>query len=480
MAGSFSDSVDFDPTSSSVLMFNNNTGQNTRGYVVKISNSGQASDLSDFGFSSSTAYSIDSDTSGIYVAGQTRLLKIGNAFNLVWSTQIEPTISELKVSPNGYIYLGGFFQGVKDFDPSPTSTYLLNGGGSSAFFILKLDTAGNFIWAKAMQESSSTKYVYGLSLSDNEDVALSGCFSGILDADPDTLNYLFTSAGLRDGFVLVLDSSGTFKAATTVGSAGNENFRATHFKSNTEVLVAGEFSNTIDIDPTAGSINITSNGLSDFFMLNLGLCNNLITNLTDTACASYTVPSGTATYTTSGTYTDVLTNTQGCDSVLEINLTIVQNNLNPTISQTNNGLEGYVLGGSSALQWEWINCQTGLPVPNATNQIFMPTYNGSFRVKVSDGICTATSSCFNINNVSVRENDLAKSVLLYPNPTSGILYIQSEQPLQKVEVLDLTGRIVFAQNKPNEELDISTLPKGMYLVKIYLEQGVGVQRILKM
>lgn len=40
------------------------------------------------------------------------------------------------------------------------------------------------------------------------------------------------------------------------------------------------------------------------------------------ACGSYTVPSGNMTYTTSGIYIDSLTNVSGCDSLLEIDLTI--------------------------------------------------------------------------------------------------------------------------------------------------------------
>lgn len=38
------------------------------------------------------------------------------------------------------------------------------------------------------------------------------------------------------------------------------------------------------------------------------------------ACKSYTVPSGLKTYTASGIYTDILTNSMGCDSVITINL----------------------------------------------------------------------------------------------------------------------------------------------------------------
>jgi hypothetical protein len=50
-----------------------------------------------------------------------------------------------------------------------------------------------------------------------------------------------------------------------------------------------------------------------------------------TTCDSYTVPSGDETYNTSGTYQDTIPNYNGCDSILTINLTIL-NSSTATIS----------------------------------------------------------------------------------------------------------------------------------------------------
>ncbi|MFC2114507.1 FG-GAP-like repeat-containing protein, partial [Bacteroidota bacterium] len=53
----------------------------------------------------------------------------------------------------------------------------------------------------------------------------------------------------------------------------------------------------------------------------------------ETVCNSYTVPSGDETYTSSGVYPDTISNYHGCDSLITINLTVNHNSTN-TISET--------------------------------------------------------------------------------------------------------------------------------------------------
>jgi hypothetical protein len=56
------------------------------------------------------------------------------------------------------------------------------------------------------------------------------------------------------------------------------------------------------------------------------ICYETTHNISIAMCDSYTVPSGDETYSITGTYTDTLTNAGGCDSVITINLTITNSN----------------------------------------------------------------------------------------------------------------------------------------------------------
>jgi hypothetical protein len=62
-------------------------------------------------------------------------------------------------------------------------------------------------------------------------------------------------------------------------------------------------------------------------------------------------------------------------------------------------------------------------------------------------------------------------IIMYPNPvTEGILTIKSGESFHSIQILNITGEIVFNQDYPSgsnqEVLEITKLEKGMYLVRI--------------
>jgi hypothetical protein len=62
-------------------------------------------------------------------------------------------------------------------------------------------------------------------------------------------------------------------------------------------------------------------------------------------------------------------------------------------------------------------------------------------------------------------------IVMFPNPvTEGRLTIKSEDPFNTIQILNITGEIVFSQEYPSgsysEVLELNKLEKGMYLVRI--------------
>lgn len=80
---------------------------------------------------------------------------------------------------------------------------------------------------------------------------------------------------------------------------------------------------------------------------------------------------------------------------------------------------------------------------------------------------------------ALEENSDQHATIIYPNPTSGIVFIESHG-LQGVTVFNLTGQTVMQQNASNGQasLDMTLLPEGTYFVKL-LGKRNEVRKIVK-
>jgi len=85
------------------------------------------------------------------------------------------------------------------------------------------------------------------------------------------------------------------------------------------------------------------------------------------------------------------------------------------------------------------------------------------------------------SNPSVGVKELTNSIVinLYPNPTKGKITIACEN-MERVEVLDITGKLVYeiAVSSNVLDIDISSFTKGVYFVKVSTADGVAVERIV--
>lgn len=74
-------------------------------------------------------------------------------------------------------------------------------------------------------------------------------------------------------------------------------------------------------------------------------------------------------------------------------------------------------------------------------------------------------------------------IFLYPNPSSGIIYLvnPSNNDLSHVEIYDITGKYIGQKVIENNQIDILSLQSGMYMVKIYDEKNlISNQKIIKL
>ena len=80
---------------------------------------------------------------------------------------------------------------------------------------------------------------------------------------------------------------------------------------------------------------------------------------------------------------------------------------------------------------------------------------------------------------AVDEND--SNVALFPNPTKGNVTIQAEG-MSRVTVVSVLGQVVYDTELNSDEftLNMAQFNAGMYMVRVYTEEGVVVKRVTVM
>ncbi|PHR17927.1 MAG: hypothetical protein COA38_20265 [Fluviicola sp.] len=206
---------------------------------------------------------------------------------------------------------------------------------------------------------------------------------------------------------------------------------------------------------------------------------NFTSSISESACDYYESPSGNYTWTESGTYYDTLIGSQGCDSIIEINLTI--NNVDTGISQIDNVT---LQADAFEVQYQWLNCDSNyVMVAGFNNQSATFSQNGNYAVQISQFGCTDTSDCITISSVGINESSFNK-LEVYPNPVINNLNIQFDYSFGEIEIelIDLMGQSIltrsyFDENKLN--LSMSHLSSGNYILILRSNEYLARIKIMK-
>ncbi|WP_104735402.1 T9SS type A sorting domain-containing protein [Hanstruepera ponticola] len=92
---------------------------------------------------------------------------------------------------------------------------------------------------------------------------------------------------------------------------------------------------------------------------------------------------------------------------------------------------------------------------------------------------TTTVAALSIDEFGFADNGM----VLYPNPTTNILNLESKQPIEHVTIFDISGRVIqeIAVLGTKHQMTISTenLTTGTYFVKIKTGNGETVRKVMK-
>jgi hypothetical protein len=133
--------------------------------------------------------------------------------------------------------------------------------------------------------------------------------------------------------------------------------------------------------------------------------------------------------------------------------------------------------------YQWINCADNSIIDGETASSYSPGVNGDYAVIVTQGTCSDTSDCFNMDYTGVIDAR-TRDYKVYPNPARDYVNIDmaSEQSNVSITVFDLTGNLlkrVELDWLTEMDLDISEFKSGMYMIHIHSDQLNTVARIIK-
>ena len=184
--------------------------------------------------------------------------------------------NSIAVDDSGNVYVTGLFTGTVDFDPSGSSTFNITSNNfSNDIFVLKLNSSGNFVWAKAMG-GPSNDYGFSIALDASGNVYTTGVFSGTADFDPGANSFNITTAGFNNIFISKLDNAGNFVWAKGMLGSTYCWGQSVNVDASGNVLVTGRFDGTVDFDPGAGTFNLTAAGGYDIFIAKLDNAGNFL------------------------------------------------------------------------------------------------------------------------------------------------------------------------------------------------------------
>ena len=233
------------------------------------------------------------------------------------------------------------------------------------------------------------------------------------------------------------------------------------------------------------------------------------------ACDSLTWINGTIYYSSTDTPTMLLTNQYGCDSLVQLNVSIVRSTRDTVLLEAcdsikwSNGLTYYegnhfvsetfqtkegcdstvvaklnitsidttirISGGqliSNEMDgdYQWINCDSMSNIPSSNSRRFNPGQQGGYAVRISKSGCVDTSRCFHYGDDTCCSG---VSIVAFPNPFVEDLKVRV-YGLEKgvsfeVSVYNAIGQLVARKSgEASREVTIQTYhwASGVYVAKV--------------
>lgn len=187
-----------------------------------------------------------------------------------------------------------------------------------------------------------------------------------------------------------------------------------------------------------------------------------------------------------------ITDDNGCETILEQAINII---VNPVIAQPE--ISGdteldvrltptttYTIANDVEVGYSIEPEEAGTLTPANDGKSVLVTWSDTYKGEVvlnatPSAECNNGGSSLTINvKNSTDINEFGVKANLYPNPTNGNVTIEAEG-MQHLTVVNELGQVVYDAevNNDTETLDMSQFGAGVFMIRIYTNEGIGVKRV---
>ncbi len=176
--------------------------------------------------------------------------------NFVWAKTAGGFANEISkgivLDTNENVYFVGYMEDTADFDPSD-ATYNVEIDGNYNAFIAKLNSKGDFQWAKNIGGTNVRSIANDIAIDNENKLYVVGTFQYTADFDFSTETYPLTSNGEDDFFALKIDQDSNFIWAKPIGGLKWDIAYGVQTGLLNELYITGAFMNSVDFNFTSNA-----------------------------------------------------------------------------------------------------------------------------------------------------------------------------------------------------------------------------------
>jgi hypothetical protein len=206
--------------------------------------------------------------------------KFDAAGNLLWAFSIGgPGTIETKVmaTASGDLIVAGIFSDSIDLDPGIDSLKI--GDIAVGAFVARYTSAGQLVWGKKIIPAASAINMTDITTDATGNLYFTGVFIGsAVDFDSGPGTFILGNGTNYADFILKLDAVGNFiwaRAKTSTGDGWSMAWSIAVDASG-NVYNTGMFHGTVDLNSSAGVMNVTANGYFDAYLTKLDAAGNFV------------------------------------------------------------------------------------------------------------------------------------------------------------------------------------------------------------